>query len=241
MARLEYKYYIPEKYLDHLRRDISPFLMNDKYAESQNKKEYTVRSIYLDSYMMHTYHEKVIGLLQRHKYRVRAYDDQHDDSIVFLEIKRKNYDYITKDRTKILYNNLQPYLQNRCPDLLYHCDKEKKDKDQQVNNFMYYYLLYSLTPTALINYEREAFECRYGTGLRITFDKNIRSRAVTNLSELYLNDRSIPVVKGHFVLEVKFHQVLPGWLPRILGNYNVYRNSASKYTMGIDSSYPQKF
>lgn len=241
MARLEYKYYIPEKYLDSLRRDISPFLLNDKYAEARDKKEYTVRSIYLDSYMMHTYHEKVIGLLNRHKYRIRGYDEQRDDSIVFLEIKRKNYDYITKDRTKILYSNLQPYLQSRCSDLLYGCEEEKKLPGHEVNNFMYYYLLYSLTPTALINYEREAFECRYGTGLRITFDKNIRSRAVNSISELYINERMIPATKGYFVLEVKFHQVIPGWLPTILGNYNVFRDSASKYTMGIDCSYPQKF
>lgn len=232
MARLEYKYFVPEEYMDSLRQDISPFLKNDRFAEAHHKKEYTVRSIYLDSYRLHTYEEKVLGMPQRNKFRIRGYDEPENDPLVFLEIKRKDYDYISKDRFKILYNNLEFFLQNHCSDNI----------EPQAQNFLYYYLLYSLKPTALITYEREAFECKYGTELRITFDKNIRSRAVNDFSELFYDGNMVHATKGYFVLEVKFHQVIPGWLPRVLGKYNVFRSSASKYIMGIDNSYkPNSF
>jgi uncharacterized protein (DUF1786 family) len=38
-----------------------------------------------------------------------------------------------------------------------------------------------------------------------------------------------------FILEVKFFQVLPQWISRVLEKYNVTRMAVSKYTSSIDT------
>ncbi len=236
MARLEYKYYMPNEYLDDLRYDIQPFLIPDIFMKDRPEKEYTVRSIYLDSTRMFTYHEKLAGLRIRNKFRIRGYNKFKDDSIVFLEIKRKDSDYISKDRAPLYYNELAKFLSAKDLSLIHVLGNDSLKRRDSANNFMFYYLLNNLHPYVNVVYEREAFECKFGSGLRITFDKNIRTRAVDNLNELFVDDNFKPSLKKYFVLEVKFHRILPSWLPAVMKKYNVFRDSASKYVMSVDAA-----
>ena len=121
MPRLEYKYYLPVDYIDDFRRDILPFLNYDKYMLGLPKKEYTVRSIYMDSPCLITFCEKESGLVIRNKYRIRGYNFQSDDSIVFLEIKRKKVDYVSKNRAKLYYRDLNKFLETKDFSLLHKC------------------------------------------------------------------------------------------------------------------------
>lgn len=204
MARLEYKYYIPNHYQDELRRDVMPFLKYDPFALKMPKKEYVVKSVYLDSPQMHTYHEKLIGIKERCKFRVRGYNDLTDDSIVFLEIKRKNLDYITKDRAKLKFNNLKEFIQTSDFNLLAGSTPVISNKYRNsARNFLYYYHLYQLKPVVNVVYNREAFECKFGTDIRITFDKNIRTRKVSSFTDVFSHEEMKTSLRNYFVLEVK--------------------------------------
>jgi SPX domain protein involved in polyphosphate accumulation len=236
MQRLEYKYYIPERNLGNLRNDILPYLNHDIYAKFRPNYEYTVRSIYLDSDRLHTYHEKLSGVKERNKYRVRAYNQQTDDSIAFIEIKRKDEDFISKDRSKIRCTDIESFLRTKNFSLLVGSHRDKADREMSARNFLYYYFLHQLKPTVLITYEREAFECKYGTGLRITFDKNIRAKYTSSFSDIFVDEKMTPSLVGFFVLEVKFHKIVPNWLPRVMNKYDIFRDSASKYVMSIDAT-----
>ncbi|MDP4190332.1 MAG: polyphosphate polymerase domain-containing protein [Bacteroidota bacterium] len=241
MARLEYKYYIPELYLDELRHDILPFLVYDSFTLLRPNKEYTVRSIYLDSPQLHTYQEKLIGTKERHKYRIRGYNEQSDSSIVFLEIKRKDIEFVSKDRAKLLYSDLDKFLDTKDNSLLNCPDNERELHKSAARNFLYYYYLYQLRPAVIVTYEREAFECKFNTGLRVTFDKNIRSRPANSFTTLFGDEGMVASLKNYFVLEIKYHKIVPGWLPKVMSKYNVFRDSASKYMMSIDASYNHNY
>ncbi|MGE5364553.1 MAG: polyphosphate polymerase domain-containing protein [Bacteroidota bacterium] len=233
MARLEYKYYIPYIHLDQLRRDIIPYLKYDAFALKTPRKEYTVKSVYLDSPGFITYHEKDMGIRARHKYRIRGYNEESDDSIVFLEIKRKDVDFISKDRAKLLYRNLDQFIETKDYSLL----AGSNGTADYARNFLYYYHLYQLKPVVVVTYEREAFECGFGTDLRITFDKNIRTRPAQSCSDIFSDEQMKISLKDYFVLEVKFSTIVPSWVPRVLNKYNVFRDSASKYLMCVNTTF----
>jgi hypothetical protein len=237
MSRLEYKYYIPLESLDKLRKEISPFLDYDNYTQLMPKKEYTVRSIYLDSRRLLTYHQKLAGLILRNKYRIRGYNQLSDESIIYAEIKRKENNYVSKDRIPLLYCDLENFLRTKDNSLIYSCDYDRIQKETSARNFFYYYNLLNLHPAVIITYEREAFECKFGSGLRITFDKNIRALNTGSYSNLCDEGKIVSPFKNYFVLEIKYHKVVPGWLPSIMKGYDIFRESISKYSMGIENTY----
>jgi len=241
MARLEYKYYIHFRDLDNLRRDVQPFLEYDTFTNVNTKKEYTVRSVYLDSFKRLAYHEKSDGLRIRKKFRIRGYNELADDSHVFLEIKRKDSDYISKDRAPLLYCELQKFFETRDLSYILSLKNDALKRKDNARNFLYYFFLHNLKPYVVVSYEREAYECKFGSGLRVTFDKNVRTRETKSFSDLFSNNNMIPSMKKYFVLEVKFHRVLPGWLPSILKKYNIIRESVPKYSLSVDAVKENRF
>ena len=93
----------------------------------------------------------------------------------------------------------------------------------------YFRSLYkSLSPTIFLSYDREAYLCRNGTDLRITFDDNILCRQ----NELSLNTESYgePVLEaGKVLMEIKCSGAVPLWLTEILSKEKIYKTSFSKY------------
>lgn len=241
MPRLEYKYYIPNEFLDDLRHSLSPYIKYDCFTELQPKKEYTVRSTYLDSLNLFTHHEKLDGVKSRKKFRIRGYNSQSDDSLVFLEIKRKEVDSISKDRIALLYRNLEEFLRTNDFSLLNKYQNNFISEKAYAGNILFYYHLYNLKPSVVVSYEREAYECRFGTGLRLTIDKNVRTRRTKYFKDLFDNDRMIPAFKNNFAIEVKFSKILPKWLSSVLVRYNVKRTSVPKYSWSIEAAFNNQF
>ena len=143
MARLEYKYYIPLEYLDSLRRELLPFLMHDKFTNQRTVKEYTVRSIYLDTPDLLTYNQKLDGIKKRNKFRIRGYNEQTENSMVFLEIKRKYVDHISKDRAPILYSNLESFIESNDISLIMNSSDDTLQRQTYAGNFLYYFHFYN--------------------------------------------------------------------------------------------------
>lgn len=235
MSRLEYKYYFPLEYLDELRKDVNVFLNRDTFTDLSPKKEYTVRSIYLDSPQFSTFYEKLAGLKSRLKFRIRSYNHLTEDSLVFLEIKRKENDFVSKDRAPLAYTNLEELIRTKDLSLLVNGGNNTTKKQEGARNFFYYFELYNLKPAVLIVYEREAFECKFGSGLRITFDKKLRARLVNSYLD-FSDEKMIPTIRDVFVLEVKFNRIIPPWLTKILSKFDTSREAISKYVIGLEKS-----
>jgi len=231
--RREYKYLILQKDIDRLRKRVLPFVNVDEFAGDDN--QYTVRSIYLDTTKLKFYHEKIQGLKIRKKLRVRGYNKQADDSIVFLEIKRKNENHINKNRSAIKYYNLNDLLETS--DLESYCLTENGFENSIADGERFLHNVYkdSLKPIILIVYEREAYFSKFDSGLRLTFDKNLRYYLFPSLDELYTDEDMKYTMPKNFIFEIKFSSGFPGWLQSILRDLNISRMALSKYTMCIDT------
>ncbi|KAF0152398.1 MAG: VTC domain protein [Ignavibacteria bacterium] len=236
MPRYEYKYNISVQYLDSLRKDLMPYLIYDSFARQRANNDYTVHSLYLDSHKLLTFYEKLDGVRNRKKFRIRGYNQITPDSKVFLEIKRKDVEHIHKDRAVLKYSNLEKFFRTSDLSLLHTTGNNSSIKTENARKFLYYYHYHILQPAVLVNYEREAMECKFGSGLRLTLDKNVRAKNTTNFNELFSDDGFKNALKDHFVLEIKFHKILPNWLPRVLQKYNIIRMSSPKYAMSVLAS-----
>lgn len=233
--RLEYKYLVPVECLDDIRSDIRPFVEVDKHAIDRQPQEYTIRSIYFDTPCMSCYYEKIDGVKVRKKYRIRGYNELNDSDIIFLEIKRKNNNYISKNRAPLYNYNLERLFATRDLDeyIVSFEDNEKHLEDAQ--KFFYHYYRKKLSPVILIIYEREAFEGIFNKSLRITFDKNLRSRLFQQDDDLRQEQQLKYAMQKYFILEVKFGGSLPAWMLQIVKNYSLPRLALSKYTICLDS------
>jgi hypothetical protein len=231
--RREYKYLIPQKDIDLLRQRITPYVTVDNFASEGN--QYTVRSIYFDTSKLKFYNEKIAGVKIRKKLRVRGYNELVDESIVFLEIKRKYENHIDKNRSPLKYYNLNDLLSTS--DLESYCLTDNGFQNSVADGEKFLHCIHknSLKPIVLVVYEREAYYSRFDTSLRLTFDKNLRYLLFPSLDKLYTEEDMKYTMPKYFIFEIKFNMGFPGWLQSVIRDLNISRMALSKYTMCLDN------
>ncbi len=234
MKRLEYKYLISADKIDALREELQYFTYKDKYLQNR-QRDYTVRSIYFDTYHLRFYHEKIQGLLLRKKLRIRGYNSGNINSQVILEIKRKWENYIWKNRAPILLKDVNAFLNSGNFDLILSNTDGFSNAKRDAGYFLHHVLRNNLLPTALIVYDREPLIGSYNSDLRITFDKNLRYKLFPKIEELFTDDPLRLVMKDYFILELKFYNGFPGWLQKIVYKYQLTRKALSKYTICLEA------
>jgi hypothetical protein len=232
--RFEYKYLLNISDLEEVRNAIIPFLTVDNNATETGRNEYTVRSIYYDSLNFNSYFEKIEGIASRKKFRIRGYNELRENSKVFLEIKNKYNNAVSKNRALVRYSFLEKYLSNGTEydsSVTGISEEDKIDAER----FMFYYKSNKLRPTVLVVYEREAFMGKYDRSVRVTFDKNLRSRIRPEPDKLFDEADLIPSAGEHFILEFKFYDSIPSWFKFLVKKFNITRRALSKYTICIDT------
>ena len=228
--RIEYKYPVAVEDLPRLRRAIAPYVELDRFTRAGAVNEYTVRSIYFDTFGLRDYYEKESGLLRRKKTRVRSYNEYSPGAQVFFEIKRKRDMSISKDRSPVPFKQLVELIEGGKGGIGEIAELAQAD---EVRRFLYHFYRFSLRPTTLVSYEREAFFCKFRSSLRLTFDKNLRGHPFPAVAELF-NDDITPVLPGQCIFEVKFSGGIPPWLRLILRDFNLSRQAMSKYCICLE-------
>ncbi|MFH1515138.1 MAG: polyphosphate polymerase domain-containing protein [bacterium] len=240
--RLEYKYLVSSELLNPIRTDILPYVEVDPFAQKRYAKEYIVRSVYCDTPRFDCYWEKIEGLKVRKKFRIRGYDHPEKNSVVFLEIKSKYENFITKSRAPLLWEHLQNVLAAHDLDKYIISFSGNGEEKIDARRFLYNYYRRTLRPTVLIIYEREAFFSKFNPSLRLSFDKNLRSTLFPSMDMLYREEQVKLAMRKYFILEVKFYTGLPAWVQSIIKRYQLSRMALSKYTICLDSHQtPGKF
>lgn len=236
--RYEFKYLVPNEHLSDLRNSIMSFAAEDPNAPLESlHHEYVVRSIYFDTTKFEYYWDKRYGIKSRKKIRIRSYntlDDYPDrNPPVFLEVKRKEIDFIGKSRCRVRWHDL--------PDLIRTGDIEKYVMDSHIPEirdeaarFFYHLKGKNLKPVVLVVYEREAFFSKFDPSFRISLDKHIRSIAFPRVDELFRTEGLEACFYKDFVLEIKFSGAFPVWMSDILFRYRLTRQSLSKYKFSLD-------
>ena len=218
--RTEWKYICTDRDLDLLGTKIGELLETDENALDNI---YHVHSLYFDDYLNSSAFDNDAGASERSKWRIRYYND--DDSVIKLEKKVKKNDMCYKMTASLDRKQYGQIMDGDVSELMYN------NEDILVKQFCAEYLHSHLQPKIVIDYERTAF-VEPVSNIRITFDRNISASKDTErfLSGDYIR---FPLQeKGTHVLEVKFDDVLPGHVEKMIHSAQLTRNTFSKYYLG---------
>ncbi|MEM6328461.1 MAG: polyphosphate polymerase domain-containing protein [Bacteroidota bacterium] len=231
--RRELKYLVREADRERLLSRIGPFVTPDPYARprADGRTGYTVRSIYFDTPGLRDWAEKESGDQVRRKLRVRGYDAPGSSPLV-LEIKRKEEQAVWKDRATVTARQAVALL-SRGP---LPCLPEPART--AAKRFVYRLRAERRQPTLLVTYWREPLVGRFDPSLRVTLDQRLRVASFPRLGPdadgLY-RETLRPVLRGRFILEVKFDRVYPSWLRETISRLGLSRQALSKYAIGMEA------
>jgi hypothetical protein len=243
MLRYERKYLVPNSAMNQLRKRLLPFVHADKNTlpTPESNPQYTVRSIYFDSRNLDFYTEKIEGLLLRRKFRIRGYNNFEPGSKVVFEIKRKIENKIKKHRSFFNFKDTEQVLLTGDIDRYILKEKNSPMFVEDAQRFLYHINKQNLRPSCLVVYEREAWHGKLNHGVRITFDKNIRSLHYPGLCSLFDEDNLSLLFDNHFILEIKYYSdQMPLWARSLVQEFKLRHDALSKYTIGFDASAKHK-
>ena len=226
--RYEFKYLLPIEQHTPLRAALMPFIQRDRFALKQPNGMYTVRSIYFDTPDFEMYHTKINGMAHRLKVRLRGYNEGGDDSLVFMEIKRKYEGPILKNRSDTSFATVKKLFNGAAMDEL----APRISNPDNARRFFYQILSRNMRPVVNVIYEREPFLGKTldpDNDFRITFDLNLRSVAYPNVEDLFEEKGVRFAYPGFFILEVKFNNYCPAWVKPVVEDFQMRKEPASKY------------
>ena len=216
--RHELKYFITPAEMNVLRGVLTPVMQLDPNGNENN--EYHIRSLYFDTINDDALEEKIAGVGNRKKYRIRIYN--FSDKVIKLECKSKYGDLISKQSVTIprdLAEQLiagDPEGLQRMRHPLFH----DMYREMRIN---------LLRPAVIVDYVREAY-IHPAEEVRITFDKTLRTGLYSN--DLFnKNIPTYPVFDDPVeILEVKYDEFLPSYIQSMLSGVTAQRSAISKYT-----------
>ncbi len=214
--RNEWKYLCRVNEWEYLVAKLGGLLRTDSHSE---RGRYSVHSLYFDDYENSGMIDNNAGSSERLKVRVRYYGD--DAKTLHLECKKKHNGRCRKLSVPITENEFALLMEGRAMELF------AGTEDPLLKRFCLYFEKKLLTPKVIIDYERTAY-VEEALNLRITYDENITASEEKQdfLSGGYTVRR---VSSEDNVLEVKFDEVLPGYIRRIVEGADIELTSFSKY------------
>ena len=198
------------------------------HGDLHNKANgYKVRSLYFDTVYDTDYFEKLSGIENRRKIRLRIYNPS--DKNEKLEMKQKQGAKQLKRSLTITKEDAQELIKGNYEVLL----KYEEDFAAEIYAFM---KTRCYKPCVIVEYDRKAYIAKENN-IRVTFDSNIRStESCFDLFSEHLN--MFPVLDLYdVVMEVKFNGFILNYIKDILGSADKSELSVSKYYLARHSAY----
>lgn len=220
--RHELKFLVTRTQLESLRHNVGHVLKLDANAE-KNGGSYHIRSLYFDTVFDDALYDKIAGVKDRDKYRIRIYN--LTDKNIFMECKTKVGSLISKRSVKIS-RDLAEQLIAADPTGL---ETTRSGLLRDVYREMRTRLLH---PVVIVDYEREAY-VHTAEEVRITFDMRVR----TGLNSIDLFNPHVPTLPvlphDETILEVKYNRLLPPYIRDVLSFAcpEAVQTAVSKYTL----------
>jgi hypothetical protein len=240
----EVKFLVPREQGEAIVAWCAARLAPDPHADPACGHGYVVRSLYLDTAQLDTYHRH--GSFRRAKYRVRCYGHQ---PLAFLERKCKTNGQVRKRRTSIEPQEL-PLLAQEPAD------------GWQGAWFLRRLQLRRLLPQLEIEYARAAFVGDDQGPIRLTVDRDLRCRKATEpvngsrlagfnalaiakaVASLSANGSDVPshlcnghvtLLPGQAIVEMKFQVALPATFKRLIQEMGLNPSPVSKYRLAVEA------
>lgn len=220
--RHELKFFISQPQYEVLSRTLKGVLHLDPNAV-KNGGSYHIRSLYFDTVFDDAYYDKIDGVKDRDKYRMRIYNLSGKE--IFMECKTKVGSMISKRSVKVSRDLAEQIiaadptgLENTQSGLLRDLYREMRTR--------------LLHPVVIVDYEREAY-LHPAEEVRITFDMKLR----TGLNSIDLFNKEVPTIpvldQEQIILEVKYNRLLPPYIAELISFAcpEAVQSAISKYTL----------
>lgn len=223
--RYELKYMLTVAQKEAVVRAIGPYMELDRFGRT------TIRNIYYDRDDFLLIRRSIEKPIYKEKLRIRSYAQASADSPVFVELKKKYASVVYKRRISLPEKQATDWAAGKCDSPL------KSQISDEISYFMAHYD--PLHPSIFLSYEREAYFCKDGSDLRVTFDDTIlcRQTDISLCSEVY----GTPILpEGKVLMEIKCSGGIPLWMTGVLSAEKIYKTSFSKYGTAYEKLiYPQ--
>ena len=229
--RFELKYMLEEDKALAIREYVSAHLELDENGVGKPQFSYPVHSLYLDSPDLQTFWATINGDRNRFKLRMRFYND-HPDSPVFLEIKRRANGCILKQRGGVRKEAVPRLMRGQLPELdeLLRADGKSLTAIQR---FVELADQMRAVAQAHVCYLREAYVDPFNDNVRITFDRNVLTEVRTEATfGTAMKDPSRPF-GDRVILELKFTDRFPDWFGTVVRRFGLMQCGAAKYCEGV--------
>ncbi len=220
---MEHKVYRQEK--KYLLNPIQTMLLEQRIQallpldSNSDDGSYYIRSIYFDSKTDKAYEEKLSGVHEREKIRIRFYG--LSQNIIKLERKEKKENLIYKEDCKIDAKTAQEMTAGNFEGLLQY--------EQPLAKYVYALSKSEgLHAVVIVDYIRRAYLHPIGN-VRITFDTKLMARKVHG--DIWQKGILHDVLGENTILEVKFNQIIPTYIAELVSSVPGVRMALSKYTM----------
>lgn len=218
-----------KKYRQEIKQLLSPtqsFLLEQRISailpldtNSTSSGDYYIRSIYFDTPVDSAYQDKISGIDNREKIRIRFYG--FDSSVIKLERKEKRNNLIHKDSLGITKETADEMLACNFDSLTAY--------EHPLAQYIYSLSRSStLKPVVVVDYVRRAYTHPVGN-VRITFDTRLQAR--TPEDNIWEPGALYHVLNEDTILEIKFNQYLPEHIRQLLCSVPGQRMALSKYTL----------
>lgn len=219
--RIEKKYLISEDIYDKFYEEILCYMEPDKYC--RDGVSYSILNLYYDTDSNELIRRSIEKPVYKEKLRLRSYGIPKPEDRVFLEIKKKYRGIVNKRRTKLALQQAYDFVNSGVVpaegDYLNH---------QVVKELEYFIKFYKPKPKLFLAYDRVAVFGKEDRNLRITFDRNIRTRRDNPEPDKGdYGEQLLP--QGKILAEIKTATAFPLWLTEILNRYEIRNTSFSKY------------
>ncbi len=213
--RHEWKHEISVEDLMTLRLRLRTLMRSDPHAVDGR---YRIRSLYFDTVSDRALREKLDGVNEREKFRIRYYNE--DTSLIHLEKKSKWNSLGNKQSAVITKEEAQAIADGSLDWMLQHPHGLVRELYVKMRNE-------GLRPRTIVDYTREPFIYAPGN-VRVTFDYHIRTGFACRD---FLNPDCVTIPAGDapIIMEVKWDTFLPDiirdaiWLPgRRAGAFSKY-------------------
>ena len=240
LHRREYKYLVDEDTVELVRRYIDGICTVDPHAERTGGR-YLTDTLYLDTPQLHSYWSTVEDAGDRYKLRIRTYPSLGVGP-VFLEVKRRVSESVLKTRG-MFRGPWDQLLTHTTPALV---DAIEPKQRRAIDNFLCFYHRSAMSASTLVRYEREPYFSQIDEYARVTFDRNVSSQRASALSLVpeheqwtYLDhaetQRGLSRTASSVLLELKFTNLVPGWMRGMVHTLGLQRLAFCKYTRSIES------
>lgn len=183
--------------------------------------EYKIRSLYFDNIYDKVLKEKINGVNEREKFRIRYYND--DTSFIKLEKKSKINGLCYKESALLTKEESEKIISGDI-EWMRHCYNKLLLEFYAKMNFQ------QLKPKTIVDYDREPFIYEAGN-VRITIDKNIR----TGMYSKNLFDDNLPTMttgtENIMILEVKYDEFIPEIIKNTIQIKDRPASAFSKYAV----------